>query len=139
MITTLSQLVALVESGDNPHALRYEPGFDKYVLPATIKKIIAAHKPAYMNTTTARELLKFSYGRYQIMGENIYSLGYQGTIAAFLNDDMAQLTMFSAFIRSRNINYSLAHLKANEMRLKEFARKYNGSVAYAETLRKHWG
>lgn len=139
MITTLSQLVAKVESANCAHALRHEPGFTKYVTPQGIANCIAGHRPAYMNRTTAEMICKTSFGTYQIMGENIYTVcGFKRSIAEFFDSDAIQLACFQAFIKGRGINYTLEQIKESRELRERFARRYNGSVAYAETLRKAW-
>ena len=137
MILTTSQLIAQVESGDLPGALRFEPGFKKYLTGKSITRCIQAHKPAYMNGTTASTLLCFSYGRYQIMGENIYALGYSGTLIDFICSDALQLEFFNKYVESRKIDYSLQRIIADKSARENFARRYNGSVLYAETMMQH--
>jgi hypothetical protein len=134
MMLTTSRLVALVESAEVNHALRYEPNFAKYVLRSSMVKCVEAHSPAYMNLTTAKHLLMFSYGRFQIMGENIYALGYGKPLAEFLTNETDQNIMFYEFLKSRDIFYTFDELRDSWEKRKKFAIKYNGSAAYANTL-----
>ena len=134
MTITLSRLVAQVESDNQPQATRYEPGFAKYVTQRSIDAIKRAYKPAYMNDTTAKTLLMFSWGRHQIMGENLYVLGLQVPLHVYQADDAQQESMFRAYCDSRNIAFSIFDLIGDENKRKTFARKYNGSELYADRL-----
>lgn len=137
MSTTLSQLVAQVESGNCPQAVRHEPGFGKYVTSAAIGNCIATFKKkgAYMNRATAIEICKMSFGLYQIMGENLYSVCDIGmTVFDFVQDEDAQLQAFNRYCFSRRIVYSLEEILTNKTKREHFALRYNGSRAYAQTL-----
>lgn len=140
MSTTLSQLVAQVESGNCPQAVRHEPGFTKYVTDRAVKNCIAAakEKGAYMNRATAIELCKMSFGSYQIMGENLYTVcDIQMTVFDFVNDEDAQLRAFLRYCFSRKILYSLEEILTDKTKRENFALRYNGSRAYAATLMQH--
>lgn len=131
---TISQLVAHVESGNVKHAMRFEPGWkhDNNI----ITLVRQAHAPAYMNTTTAKNIMATSYGLYQVMGENIYRLGYKKPINEFMNSESDQLAIFKKFLEWRNINFTVEQLFCDNEKLRLFARRYNGSYAYTETLTK---
>lgn len=134
MIKTLSELVAQVESGNQPFACRYEPGFAKYVTRESMVKIRSAYKPAWMSEATARALLMFSWGRYQIMGENLYALGLDINLVHFQNDLSLQDHFFWSYCRSRKIVYSLEEVLNDEKKRLDFALKYNGGTNYAKKL-----
>lgn len=129
----ISKLVAHVESGDVKHAMRFEPGWkhDNNI----ISLVRQAHAPAYMNTTTAKNIMATSYGLYQIMGENIYRLGYKKPINEFMNSENDQLAIFEKFLEWRRINFTVEELFSDSEKLRLFARRYNGSYAYADTLK----
>lgn len=134
IISRLAELIRHVESDNIKTAIRYEPNFEKYVSEKAVDRCREAHKPAYMNNTTARSILKHSFGFYQIMGENIYSLGYDKTIFDFVNSEDEQERMFDKFCRSRGITYSLHEIMTDKKKREHFAWRYNGSIGYAETL-----
>jgi len=133
MISTISQLIALVESNNQPGALRFEPLW-KYATDELCQQCIRSH-PAFMNMATARALLMFSYGKYQIMGSVLYELGYKGTLLDFQNSTTLQDAWFETFVNKRGIACELSDLaKYPNVRL-TFGRKYNGAAeAYAAKL-----
>lgn len=140
MNITLSQLVARVESNNCPQAVRHEPGFGKYVTATAIGNCIAAFKVqgAYMNKNTAREICKMSFGLYQIMGENLYTVCNIGmTVFDFVMNEDAQLVAFQKYCFSRKILYSLDEILHDKTKRENFALRYNGSRAYAETIMQH--
>jgi len=133
MISTTSQLIALVESNNQPGALRFEPLW-KYATDALCQECIRAH-PAYMNVTTARALLMFSYGKYQIMGSVLYELGYKGTLLQFQNDTTLQDAWFETFCSKREINYTITEIAFDPTARARFALRYNGDkIGYAAKL-----
>lgn len=133
MISTLSQLIALVESNNNPGALRYEPLW-KYVTPELILLCQRSHS-GYMSDVTARALLMFSYGKYQIMGSVLYEIGYRGSLVQFQTDTTLQDAWFQTFIQKRGINFTLNDIASNPSMRNQYALRYNGNqVAYSAKL-----
>lgn len=128
MIETLSQLVGKVESENIHTAIRYEPKWP-YVTPELIRLCVQAHRPSYMNEVTARQLLMFSYGEYQIMGSVLYELGFRGKLMEFACDETAQLIYFNKFVKLRGIDYSLEQIVTNATLRSRFALRYNGSAS----------
>lgn len=134
MISSTSQLIGLVESNNEPGAVRYEPEW-RYVTPELIKACKQAHFPCYMSDVTAKALMSFSYGKYQIMGSVLYELGYKGTLLQFQNDTTLQDAWFEKFLRARNIYFTLAELVASAAKRLLFATRYNGDgPGYANKL-----
>lgn len=134
MPVTISRLVKQVESGNQIQAMRFEPGWkhDTNILPW----IVQAHRPAYMNNTTARTIAATSWGLYQIMGENIYRLGYRLPIMDYMHDEKAQDDMFRKFLIWRGIDYAVEEIMADADKMYKFARRYNGNAnEYAARLR----
>lgn len=137
MITTLSQLVAQIESGNCAWAIRIEPGFKPSQ--RAIDNCIAAHKPAYMNRATAEMICRSSWGTYQIMGENLYTICKVNTpIAHFMAADALQLKAYNAHNVYKGIDFTLEEVKRDEGKRISFARRYNGSAAYAAKMQKEW-
>ena len=131
----LAAVIASIESSNNPHAIRFEPRVyaNLTVAPRPIIDSIAAHN--FCTRATAIALASFSFGLYQLMGMNLYECGYNADVAAFLNDEAAQLEYFGKFLTRSGINVSLASLLASEPKLDSFAYRYNGSILYAATMR----
>ena len=127
-----ANIIAKIESGNWRHAVRFEPGFyNRYLTQTAINNIINAAKPAYMNATTAKHLLAMSWGKYQIMGENLYTIcALKNELFEYVADDALQLETFIRFVRAKGIAFSPDDLKDKAKR-DRFATRYNGSVAYA--------
>ena len=133
MITTLFQLVAQVESNNQSNAVRFEPG---WVPSATgVAACIKAYSPAYMNQTTAKTLCAMSWGKVQIMGSNLYDLGLSVALFDYVKSDALQEQFFNKFCVSRKIAYTLAEVLDDGVKLRDFARKYNGAATvYGDKL-----
>lgn len=136
MITTLSDFIAQVETNDQMHAIRFEPGFAKYVTEASIRACISYASPSVMSRATAMVLLQTSWGRHQIMGENLYALGFKGRLFDYLRDIIWQEFFFSEYCKSRKIDYSLEEVLRNLNCRERFAIKYNGSRDYMLRIRQ---
>jgi hypothetical protein len=125
MITTLSQLVALVETGNNPWAMRYEPGFT--VQTGAINSAMKAIHPD-CSAWTSRIILCTSWGKYQIMGSNLYAQGLTGWPGEYLADEALQDMHFLAYCQKAQIVFTLDALfnSDDDTNLETFARKWNG-------------
>lgn len=130
---TTSQLIALVESNNQPAALRYEPGW-KYATPELIEKCRRAHVGLFMSRDTAKVLACMSWGAYQIMGSVLYEMGYAGTFHEFMSSPELQLHWFNIYIRRRGIDYDFGSLMQDVALRERFALRYNGSVTYAARM-----
>lgn len=128
-ISTTAQLIARIESNNNAHAMRYEPAFRIDELTLT-----KARKYQKVTHATAGIILKTSWGKYQMMGYNIYFLGYQSDIIDFCTNMSHQDKMFQEFLEYHNINYTLEELKTDETKRNHFAKVYNGSLSYADKI-----
>jgi hypothetical protein len=70
-----------------------------------------------------------------MMGSNLYDLDYSGRIATFVGSEYLQQQFFEAFLRQRNINYSLEDVIQNKEKRERFALKYNGDKrVYADRM-----
>lgn len=129
----LSECVSYVESRGNPLAMRYEPSYN-----ASPSGIVSAAKYAtggYMSQDTAHMTACTSWGEFQIMGDNLYNLGYTDTIFEFLSDSELQMRYFHLFIgRIGFVDGPFRLLSDTE--LNNFAKAYNGSLAYANALKE---
>lgn len=135
MISTTSQLIALVESNNDSSALRYEPLW-RYVTPELIAICKRSHT-AYMNDATARAAMMFSYGKYQEMGSVLYEHGYRGKLSNFQTNTTLQDAWFETYLAKKDIVYTLNELAAQPKLRERFALRYNGSpVAYVPKMIK---
>lgn len=131
-ILTLADLVAAVESGNNQFAIRYEPNF---VPSALAVKRCQNSQNGFCSVATAKIICASSWGKYQIMGENIYGLlNLSFSIGKFLSDPDSQREIFDSFLTKKNINFSLAEILSDQAKRDSFSIKYNGSLQYGQRL-----
>lgn len=105
----LAAIVAHVESNDRLDALRYEPGFAANLsLQHPVVKSIALVNLCTLET--ARVIASSSWGKYQVLGCNVYDLGYTETIADFWQSAGDQDRVFAAFLEKHAIAYSWEEL-----------------------------
>jgi len=73
------------ESGGNPYAMRYEPGFyAKYLAPHTETTLPAYTKRNIPTFNTELRLRAFSFGLMQIMGQTARETGFQSPFLSTL-------------------------------------------------------
>ncbi len=130
---TLYDCVAGVESSHNPLALRFEPVmFQNRELWAlrTIPKIIQANTG--ISQDTGLMLACSSFGKYQVLGANIYAQGYEKSIFAFVNSESDQDATFAGFIKPHGFNPLDDVSKWPAEKFSEFAAFYNGPANVAD-------
>lgn len=133
MMIMLSDVVAQVESSNNPLSMRYEPAWVPH-------NEVNAQKYAangWIDEPTAAMICKTSWGKYQIMGDNLYgTLQYTGTIVDFMTNTLRQLRFFQAFLRGIGFSDGLFG-EMSSVQILDFAEKYNGNgPAYAQALQR---
>ena len=133
MMIMLSEVVAQVESSNNLNSMRYEPAWNP-------QNEMAAQKYAtggWIDEPTAAMICKTSWGKYQIMGDNLYgALQYTGTIVDFMTNALRQLRFFQAFLREIGFSDALFG-EMSSAQILDFAEKYNGNgPVYAQALDK---
>jgi hypothetical protein len=138
---SLARIIARVESSGNISAVRFEPTvYDGLSLndreQSLIEKIAALNICSH---DTARVIFSSSYGLYQIMGFNVYQLGFDVPILAFWQSDEVQLRCLQKFLNNHQINLPWSTLKDDPAKLGDFAARYNGPngrVTYANAMRR---
>lgn len=130
MITTLSQLVARVESSGRPGALRLEPLYK----PSQAALAICARYNPGLSLATREMICRTSWGLYQVMGDNLYLQGLETSILDFWKDEGAQLGAFKRYVVRRGIDYTLDEILTDKKKREHFALRYNGSIKYAARL-----
>jgi hypothetical protein len=137
---TLARVIAYVESGNNPYALRFEPAVYARVQAnptaneATIERIAAANE---CNHATAEIIFSTSWGLYQIMGESLYPQGWSRSVGFYLANSATQTLAFSRFLDADKLPSSWPALKSDPGSLRYFAARYNGPEepdAYAQRM-----
>ncbi|WP_457641464.1 N-acetylmuramidase domain-containing protein [Persephonella sp.] len=127
----LKDIIKLIESSNNPQAVRFEPLFyeklkEKNIQDRAIEEIRKIHKCTYY---TALMIASTSWGLFQIMGYNLYFYDLTDkTVFEFLFDEEEQERAFEKFTQIKNINFTVEQLKTDIEKVKRFARLYNGDV-----------
>ncbi len=136
----LQTVIARIESGGNPRALRFEPRvYAENVAPATSARIADVHGCDY---ETGRIIAATSWGLFQIMGFNLWSgpHAYDSSVFAFCVDVAEQRAFFQTFLSDHGQDFTLAELLGDEHKLLAFATFYNGDgPLYASAMRRAAG
>ena len=138
---TLMEAQAIVESSNDPLAIRFEPGLYT-ASPGWIARILPLVRSLNScSTDTAKMIACTSFGMYQLLGANIYSLGYAHEIMAYGDDILQQHRDYSDFMGRGGFSaYTDMDVTAIAMpELLAIARYYNGPgnpQAYADALLK---
>lgn len=124
----LANIIARIESSNMLSAVRFEPDvFSQNTFSlASLRQKIAREN--FCSLDTAKVISATSYGLYQLMGYNLYGLGFDQPVLYFWNSAKLQLEYFEKFLEREQINYSWNYLKSNKNALMEFAAKYNGDA-----------
>ena len=131
-INTLANLIAFVESDNNPNAMRYEPTYT-----ASQSNIALLVKAIGCSAWTSRIILSSSWGLYQIMGENLVNQGFRGWPGDYCSNSDVQLLHFNEFCESAKIAYTLDNVINDASMRLNFATHYNGPAnaqAYADRM-----
>lgn len=122
----LHELISRVESNDNPYAIRFEPAqMDRDRPDALLKAVRDAN---HCNWTTAHSILAHSWGRYQIMGFNLYNgLLRVMSIGGYMATPALQDTTFAAFVDPHGFDANAEVNLADANWLIRFATFYNGA------------
>lgn len=135
----LAKLIARVESNNDFRAMRFEPATFQMIsnrpVTSALTKIIENN---HVSLATARVIYSTSWGAFQIMGFNLYSLGFEGHIIDFANLPSLQLVAFNWFLDANHINWKLSDIMADDNKLRMFAVAYNGSDAYAARMKQFY-
>jgi hypothetical protein len=130
--TTLAQLIALVESGGDQFAVRFEPEYT----PAA-HHIVTMMELAGCNYNTAKVLCAISWGEFQIMGDELVGLGLAVSPFAYMNNVAMQNDFFNRYILADHLSLTLQDVLTNPSKRATFARLYNGPGnvdAYAQRI-----
>lgn len=139
---TLGTLIAWIESKNNPQAMRFEPRVHDQIhtrlfTDPTIAAIRNVHSCTY---ETACVIYSSSFGKYQIMGENLYAphgIASKTTIFSYCAgtaiSQLAQDTDFLSFTSARGIGFPVRGLLDIGNR-NRFAVIYNGSTSYSQNI-----
>ena len=120
-IKTLADLIAEVESSNNQYAVRFEPAY--HPDPAHVRTMAQECGVSFM---TAETLCAMSFGLFQIMGDELVSLGLRISPIQLCCMPQTQENYFNAYCERAKINFSLQDVISDETKRMQFARAYNG-------------
>lgn len=133
----LAHLIAQVESNDDPYAIRFEPKTYLRLSSAQITTpLLTIAKINHCSLPTARMIYSTSFGAWQLMGFNWYSLGLNVPIGRIFGDKDLQAIFFFKYLTSHNINKSIADVMSSDESINHFALMYNGSTQYAARMKQ---
>ena len=137
----LSEVVAEVESKGLLHVVRFEPHWydrlmrkaDEPAVAAVAQTCRRAHNwPPWVSFQTVAAFLSCSWGRYQILGWNIYAhMLYEGPLWLYVLDPEAQYRTFERFLATFNM-FDDDFQAFDDRALHRFAVYYNGPARPAE-------
>ena len=137
----LERIVAKVESNNDLQAIRFEPLFYLKIKAYEDRKVINAVKLLHnCSTETAKMILATSFGKYQIMGYNLYGyLKYNKHIIKYLTSEADQDLMFYKFLELKRLDAKkiLSELKVlteEKLRIKKDAKDIK---EFANKFRRH--
>lgn len=134
---TLADCIKQVESSNNPLAMRFEPSVYASQAYVDQPKIKLYATNGYISGETASMIASTSWGAYQIMGYNLYDLGYVGTLADFIISPTRQSQYLIKFFQSRipNVNPLTLFNQISQTELFNVGQVYNGDgQAYSAAL-----
>jgi hypothetical protein len=138
----LSDVIADVESSDNPFELRFEASLYQKDPAWVAKQVPAIQKSnGYCDASTALMIACTSWGTYQLLGANIYSLGFAKPIMNFASE-ADQDALFQQFIAPEGYSSTEDISGWSEERFTAFATFYNGpddGAAYVASMKKEAG
>lgn len=147
--TSLAQMAALIESANDPGAIRFEPEmYARWSSALDVDQLAVLARIVHANQcsrATALMIACTSWGAYQIMGENLYASGSPSvlySVAEILSSMTIQSGYFWWFVNTKHINYTLDELKTDPAKREHYAEVYNGPgnvVAYADRVTKILG
>jgi hypothetical protein len=133
-------VIAHIESGNNPNAIRFEPLVFASLttgpmLPAHAQIVSTIQSIHVCNVKTAQVIYSTSFGLFQVMGFNLYGPGgTKESVFKFCTDVIEQVRVFDALCSTWNILFTAAELAASQDARTKFALRYNGAQAYADRI-----
>lgn len=133
---SLFDIIAWIESKNNPHAMRFEPGvYAGFTSKRTSNAWRNARAFNACSDGTADMIFSTSFGATQIMGFNLYDGLYAGDVVKFMDDPIAQAVAFDSFCAQKQIKCTVDDIAGFPVLRAHFAKIYNGDAnAYAAQI-----
>lgn len=126
MTDTLARVIATVESGPFPYAVRFEPSLWEHPARMPAASFRAAQIANRCSAATAQMICATSWGLFQIMGFNLYgSLKLPIAIGPYLFDTEQQFNAFKRFVTLNGFDPDNFDFSDDGL-IERFARSYNG-------------
>lgn len=138
-MATLANIIASIESSDNPKRLRFESATYQKLISGKMTPIhsVIVGNIASINkcsTDTAAMLYSTSFGLYQMMGFNLWdpssSARTSFDVFSFVASPNEQTRCFNAFVSRETIDYTAQELADSDLRRVHFAHIYNGDAEH---------
>jgi hypothetical protein len=121
----LARILAEVESSNRLNAIRFEP--TQLRVERSTDLLFRITDLNGCDDATAKMIAATSWGRYQLMGFNLYTESApEFSIVQFLTNSVLQNEMLDEFLTANKINWTWADLSTKSGLLTEFATRYNG-------------
>ena len=122
---TLIDVIAELESSNNQYALRFESELMLITYNSEILNTIIKYNQC--DEITAKMIYNTSWGLYQIMGFNLYSMGLKTNVIAYCAEKSIQTIYFIQFLSENNINFKIQDMLQNNNLMASFIKTYNGN------------
>lgn len=128
-----ASVIAAIESGNEPRKTRFENALYES-LAGTVAHSDAADavlktihlENGQCSIHTAFQIYCTSIGKYQILGETLYGLGYAGYVADFVANVSFQDLYFAKLTQRLGIAFTVDELRSDVDKREHFATRYNG-------------
>lgn len=154
MTITVAQVVAHVESGSALRAVRYEPAFERKLrvqvetdpsVAEAFRRMRAyfcrTNEVSYISEATAYMLCATSWGKYQILGWNLWTVPLLDVpLSAWLEDEGAQEVSMDAWDAVRlHVGVRRLFDSLSDAELQKLALRHNGNLNYVTKLKRAYG
>lgn len=136
---TLAQCISQLESDNDTDALRFEPELYSNCPEWISKQLENIAKIHSCTIYTAQMIACTSWGKYQILGANIYAKGYTKHIFDYVwDEEYVQDISFNHFVANGGFDWRTDISKWDQTELEKFAGFYNGPgnvIDYANKMK----
>lgn len=137
ILPSIAQVIAHVESAGRGDAMRFEPAVYERALAGSYGPQVAAAVTAHKcSQATARVIVSTSWGKFQLMGFNLYPNLTGLSVAAFMSTP--QDPAFGKFLAIKRLDHFTAQQLFSDLAARlSFATVYNGPgnpQAYADLI-----
>lgn len=136
----LHKIISLVESGNNQYAMRFEENIFLKFSRHTYSLIKTVAEINQCSLDTSRVILACSWGKYQILGINLYTIcKLKNPVLQFVCNETLQDEAFNKFIIHKKVNATLVEqdIKALAIEQKKIKEKAKSIREFTENFKKY--